>query len=249
MSSNIPQQYKDAAQQLPVDMLKEDFSVNGLTDKEVKAIHAKALFQENSLLLGMESGSVAGVNKRGAAAQDEKRKFEKQKEKKQKDTADTIMVLLADFNRFEDGLASKYGNDFALQWAVDLLDEDAAQHIASLPLEQQRLALWKEMETAFTEGSLDKSNLTPEQLRFYEDGAVKYQNADYESEQVLKNEKNADEISQLGSEVGKDKTLENAPDIKSDFEVASINFDQSTDSELDLTSLDTSFDLDGMDLA
>jgi len=158
------------------------------------------------------------------------------------------MALLADFNRFEGELAGKYGDDFAAQWAVDFLDEETAQHIASLPVEQQRLSLWKEMEAAFTEGDLDKSSLTPEQLRFYEDGAVKYENADYESEQVLRNEKSADEVSQLGKEIGADKTLEGAPDIKSDFEIAAVDFDQSISSELDLNSLEASFDLDGMDL-
>jgi len=64
----------------------------------------------------LESGSVAGVNKRGAAAQDEKRKFEKQREKKQRETADTIALLLGKLDDalapIEGALAEKYGEDY-----------------------------------------------------------------------------------------------------------------------------------------
>lgn len=265
MGVDIPQHYKEAAQQISSGMLKSSFASlaanppqlddlpvnaqNGFTQEELKQQRAQQQHQAAQDIQGQKSGANIENNSAPGTVERQRRLDKLKDAERQKQQAHTrLMALLADFNSFEGGLAGKYGDDFAAQWAVDLLDEETAQHIASLSVEQQRLALWKEMEAAFTEGSLDRSRLTPEQLRFYDDGAVKYQNADYESEQVLKNEKRADEISQLGKEVGADKTLEGAPDIKSDFEIAAVDFDQSTSSELDLASLDTSFDIDGMDL-
>jgi len=241
VSIKIPQRYFEAAQQLTNKYLKEDFSATSLTSQEIRKIQTLATEQKFQSHQGQVSGSAITSNTAAGTISKHKEHYQQENAKNEERQ---LQAALSDFKRFEDQMANKYGDDFALQWATDLLNPGDALAIAEIDdTEIQRRETWRAFDKALQNGEIHENQLNADQKRFLEDGRIRYAVGENEVKLVQQNLLSANEISSLGKELGKDATLENAPDIRGKFETATIAEQASNKEIKNQNEIELNFDL------
>ncbi len=128
--------YKQAAQMLPLEYLGSLFSASGVDEAAVKAIHIKALFEDNKTMLGQAGGSIDGLQLRsGQALAKHFQDMAKRGTAHQKSNTDTLtwLVMLDNHISWLDKQIDNSEKDFAAtdgeEWreklALKILDKDA----------------------------------------------------------------------------------------------------------------------------
>lgn len=115
-------------------MLRSAFGGAALDEAQVSLIHKIAHAQENMVLLGQGAGNIAGVIERGAASVRSTQDISNRLKQQSKRTFDTQMMLslldqqiafLGDrIAEAEKGFVEKYGDAWAEELALEILDPD-----------------------------------------------------------------------------------------------------------------------------
>jgi len=166
-SGKSAEAYYAAAQELPGDFLREQFTENGLTNEQARALQTSLRAAKTEELLGQDSGAIDGRIERGAALASRRRSQQANQAKAKARTADTVLAaILDDIARMERDLVAQYGQGFAGDLLADLCakglvaDDEYARIMAIEDDTERRRAIAMRIQ----EG-LDNGTIKPEDLQ------------------------------------------------------------------------------------
>lgn len=228
--------YYAAAQNLPGAFLRRTFTDNGLTEGEVRIIHAKALDSKTSELLGQLSGSVDGRIDNGAGLAN-RRRSEQQERAKAKSRNDdrVLMALLDNIERMENDLADRYGENFAGDLLSDLhvkglVEEQEYTRIMAITDDTERR---RAIAVRIQEG-LENGTIRPEDLEGHpwaQDWLSEHQKATdemtREAARYERGEVSANEIDRDAKDQATHLMIAQSADAESEIEAVTVQDDQS----------------------
>lgn len=203
--------------------------------------------------MGKASGAIEGIGKSGAAlAIDKQKRAQQDAQKKQNETSTFLAQLLA----LEEDIAAKYGENFAddlledmyLNGMIEQEEYDRIKALQDIGDRRHAVALaYRDAKEAgkVPEGFEDShAYLKGEWVDLH---SKQINERDNQVKEALQNTKRAAEIGTSAKDQAKDKALEKAPDIKSEFEVATVEARENTNT-LDQSGIDSlaNFDLGGL---
>lgn len=222
--------YEQAAQELPKTFLEMRFSATGLSDSEARTIEAKALFKENSELMGLLSGSTDGVLQKSVALAKHNEAIQTREAKQSKGSG--TMLFLSLLNQIEDmesALAEKYGENFAEDLFSDLAEEgliEDEEYRRIMGIEDQterRQAIARSIQDGIESGRINPDDLqghpwANDWLDLHEEASAQ---RDAEVKLVQEGKANANEVSTDAKYEGQDVSSNtNNRSMNEDFKAA-----------------------------
>ncbi len=154
-------QYTEAIKTLAPELLQRAFG-EAVSDKDVARLFTKiADFKENALLFGQASGSNDGNQLRSPAAfkQFQEKMRNENAQKSKNSVSDMILMLDSIDNALRDiqnGLAEKYGEDWAEKLAKKYLDEETYERFMAIDDPKERMhAIRHEIAKRFENGEIE----------------------------------------------------------------------------------------------
>ena len=206
------------------------------------ALHKRAMFKENAILLAGDGGSIESVQMRSGMASrqsDEQRKRREAKRRTASDDAIFLDLLNQRLAPIEATLEAKYGPDFIDQMAKKYLDDETYDRLAAIDdPEERKAAMREELARQHREGRIHITEVDIEDwLDAYDDAvseARQQRDAVVRGEAVAKNASVAFTAAATGDATRQEQERDAERNLA---QTASADFDENSDE-----ALETAFD-------